>query len=167
MKHLISSLALTLGGVAAVAADLPPTVAKDVQESAALCTDAGGKPDTGKAVTRADLNGDGHGDFVFFAGGINCDGAFSIYGDREKYLTVHAGDSKGGAKAAFAGSVYDIRLDDTAKPARLWLTVSGQSCGRKPAADFASEAFCERYLVWNAKAGKFDFAPVSTVKMIQ
>jgi hypothetical protein len=45
--------------------------------------------------------------------------------------------------------------------------VSGQACGKPPAKDFASEKFCDRALVWNAKTRKFDYAPVSTVKMIQ
>jgi len=45
--------------------------------------------------------------------------------------------------------------------------VSGQQCGKKPAKDFASENFCDRSLVWNAKTRKFDYAPVSTVKMVQ
>ena len=40
-------------------------------------------------------------------------------------------------------------------------------CGKQPAATFAGEAFCERPVAWNAKARKFEFAPVSTVRMIQ
>jgi hypothetical protein len=47
------------------------------------------------------------------------------------------------------------------------LTVSGQACGKKPAPDFASESFCERAVVWNSKTQAFDYAPVSTVKMIE
>jgi len=45
--------------------------------------------------------------------------------------------------------------------------VSGQQCGKKPARDFASETSCERALKWNAQAKKFDYAPVSTVRMIR
>lgn len=47
------------------------------------------------------------------------------------------------------------------------LTVATTTCGREPAADFASEDSCERYIVWNAGTQSFDYAPVSTVKMIQ
>jgi hypothetical protein len=45
--------------------------------------------------------------------------------------------------------------------------VSGADCGKKQAQDFASESFCERPLAWNAKTQAFDFAPLSTVKMIE
>ena len=47
------------------------------------------------------------------------------------------------------------------------MTTSGAGCGKKQAADFASEAFCERAIAWNAKTQAFDYAPVSTVKMIE
>lgn len=36
-----------------------------------------------------------------------------------------------------------------------------------PAKDFASETFCDRAIVWNPGAQKFDYAPVSTVRMVQ
>jgi hypothetical protein len=45
--------------------------------------------------------------------------------------------------------------------------VSGAQCGKPPAPDFARENFCDRALVWNAATKKFDYAPVSTVRMIQ
>lgn len=149
------------------AAPVPGVVAKALQETAAICTEVGGTPDTSQAVKRADLNGDGLEDFVLDVGGIVCNGAASVYGDRAKDVSVYVGDGKGGARQAFGGSAYAITLEGTGSSARLWLTVSGGSCGKPPAPDFASENFCERYIVWNAKAQKFDFAPVSTVKMIQ
>ena len=60
-----------------------------------------------------------------------------------------------------------MKIDGTGPAAKLWLTVSGAGCGKEPAADFASESFCERPLAWNAKKQAFDYAPVSTVKMIE
>ena len=146
---------------------LPAVVAADLKGIAAECTGAGGKALTADAVKRADLNGDGKEDYVLDVGSINCDGAASIYGDREKGVTVYVGDGAGGAKNAFSDWVYGAKIEGTGPAARLWLTVSGQQCGKKPAADFASENFCDRSLVWNAKTQKFDYAPVSTVKMIQ
>ena len=53
-------------------------------------------------MTPVDLNGDGNQDFVLNVGAVGCDGAASIYGDREKGVTVYAGDAKGGAVAAFS-----------------------------------------------------------------
>jgi hypothetical protein len=45
--------------------------------------------------------------------------------------------------------------------------VSGQQCGKTPARDFASENFCDRALKWNAQTAKFEYAPVSTVRMVK
>ncbi len=145
------------------AAPLPAVVAADQEAVAAVCRDVGGKPLTRDAVTRADLSGDGGEDFVLYVGSVNCEGAASVYGDREKGVTVYVGDGKGGAAAAFSDSVYGAKVE----AAKLWLTVSGAQCGKKPAQDFASESFCDRPLVWNAKAAKFEYAPVSAVRVIE
>ena len=74
---------------------LPAVVAKAVKETAAVCTEVGGKADTTNAIKRADLNGDGIEDYVLDVGSVNCDGAASIYGDREKGVLVYVGDGKG------------------------------------------------------------------------
>jgi hypothetical protein len=146
---------------------LPTVVAKDLAENVSLCTDAGGKANTDAAVKRADLTGDGRDDYVLDVGSINCEGAASIYGDREKAVLVYVADAAGGAKNAFAGMNYGVRLEGTGPAAKLWLTTSGADCGMKQAADFASESFCERYIVWNAKTQKFDYAPIGTIKTIE
>ena len=161
------AIILAVGTTQAAAPVLPATVAKAVKEAAAICTEVGGKADASQAVKRADLNGDGAEDYVLDIGAINCEGAASVYGDREKGVLVYAGDGKGGATEAFNGMSYGARVEGTGTAAKLWLTVSGADCGKPPAKDFASENFCERPLAWNAKTRKFDFAPVSTVKMIQ
>ncbi len=132
-----------------------------------MCTEVGGKADTSQAVHRADLNGDGIEDYVFDVRGINCEGAASIYGDREMAVTVFVADARGGAREAFTASVFGMSVQGTGAAAKLWLTVMGEACGKKPARDFASEQFCDRPVVWNAKTQKFDWAAVSTVKMIQ
>ena len=146
---------------------LPATVVADLKSIADQCTDAGGKPLTANAVKRADLNGDGQEDFVLDTGSVNCDGAASIYGDREKWVGVYVGDGKGGATSAFIDSVYGVTIEGTGSASRLWLTVSGEQCGRKPAKDFASESFCDRAIAWNSGTKKFDYAPVATVRMIE
>jgi hypothetical protein len=148
-------------------AKLPAIVAKALQEIAALCTEVGGKPSTAKAVTRVDLNADGKEDFVLDVGQVNCDGAASIYGDREKRVVVYVGDGAGGAVDAFSDSVFGVKVEGTGPAAKLWVTTSGSGCGKPPAPDFAHENFCDRALVWNAATKKFDYAPVATVRMIQ
>ena len=167
--YVLSGVAALFSCAALQAASppLPAVVAKAVKDTAAICTEVGGKPNTSQAVKRADLNGDGLEDYVLDVGAVNCDGAASVYGDREKGVLVYVGDGKGGAAEAFNDIAYGMTLEGTGPAAKLWLTVSGQSCGKPPAKDFASEKFCDRAIVWNAKMRKFDYAPVSTVKMIQ
>jgi len=135
--------------------------------AADACAEVGGKALTDAAVLRADLNGDGREDYVLDVGAIDCDGAPGVYGDRDKAVSVYAGDGAGGAKNAFSDAVFGARLEGAGPSAKLWLTVSGQQCGKAPAADFASENFCERHVVWNRDTQRFDYAPVGTARPIQ
>ena len=146
---------------------LPAIVAAGVKYLDDTCREVGGKPLNSAVVKRVDLNGDGKADFVLDVGAANCEGAASIYGDREKAVAVYIDDGKGGATEAFSDSVYGVAIEGTGPSATLWLTVTAQQCGRKPAVDFASENFCDRALVWDAKAGKFQYAPVATVRMLE
>jgi hypothetical protein len=146
---------------------LPAAVAADLKGIADVCREAGGKPITTSAVKSADLDGDGKADFVLDTGSVGCEGAESIYGDREKGVTVYVGDGAGGAVAAFSDMVFGVRIEGSGAAAKVWLTTSGAACGKPPAPEFASESFCERSLLWDAKARKFGYAPVSTVRMIE
>ncbi|MFO1207345.1 MAG: hypothetical protein U1E63_16745 [Burkholderiales bacterium] len=168
VKVLTAALVLTCAQAAfAAAPSLPGTVQADLKAMAAECTDAGGTAQTGNAVKRADLNGDGKEDYILDVGSIQCDGAASIYGDRDKSVTVYVGDGAGGARSAFNEWAYEAKLEGTGPATKLWLTVMGSNCGRKPAKDFASETFCDRPVVWNPKTQKFEFGSVSTVRLIQ
>ncbi|MGH8596098.1 MAG: hypothetical protein ACREXT_05520, partial [Gammaproteobacteria bacterium] len=129
----------------------PPAVTAALESVANLCREVGGTPMTVDAVKRVDLNVDGTDDYILDVGAINCDGAASVYGDREKSVMVYVGDEAGGATEAFSDAVFGARIDGTGAAAKLWLTVSGKQCGKKPAVDFANEEFCDRALVWNAK----------------
>jgi hypothetical protein len=146
---------------------LPAAVATNLASIAAMCREAEGTPHTAEAVRRADLNADGREDFVLFTGWVHCEGAASLYGDREKAIAVYAGDAAGGATETFSDAVFDARIEGATSAPELWLTLSGQGCGKPPAPDFAHENFCDRKLVWNAGSKKFDYAPVSTVRMIE
>ena len=146
---------------------LPALVAASVKSLDDTCREVGGKPLNGEVVRRVDLNADGKEDYVVDVGSANCEGAASIYGDREKGVAVYVGDGIGGATEAFSDSVYGATIEGAGSAAKLWLTVSAQRCGKEPAVDFATENFCERALVWNAQSKQFDYAPVSTVRMLQ
>jgi hypothetical protein len=149
------------------AAKLPAPVAASLESIAGMCREVQGTPRVDQAVKRADLNGDGHQDFVLFTGWVHCEGAASLYGDREKAVTVWAADAAGGATEAFSGMVFGVQLEAGASAPELWLTTSGQGCGKPPAPDFAHENFCDRKIAWNAGAKRFEFAPVSTLRMIE
>lgn len=157
-------LAVALAGAAEP--KLPAPVAAWVKAAADVCREVEGKPTVTNAVQRADLNGDGVEDYLVSVEGIQCDGAASIYGDREKALAVLVGDGKGGATEAFADSAFGTRIERDGAKAKLWLAVMGAQCGKKPAKDFASETFCERPLLWDSAKRKFDYAPVSSVKIL-
>lgn len=68
-RLLMTGLAAVLcGATAAADAPQPAAVATALKDIASMCTDAGGKPLTDKAVQRADLNGDGKEDYVLDVG---------------------------------------------------------------------------------------------------
>jgi hypothetical protein len=153
---------------ASCAADpgMPAAVTTQLDSIVAECVAAGGKALTSNAVVRADLNADGLQDYVVYTGAINCEGAPSIYGDREKDVSVFIGDSTGSAENAFGDAAFGIRIEGEGVAARLWLTVAGPGCGKAAAPDFASEKFCDRALLWNAETRMLDYAPVSEVRML-
>jgi hypothetical protein len=142
-------------------------VAAALDTLAAACSDVGGRSHTADAMQRADLNGDGCEDFVLYTGWIDCEGAASVYGDREKALMVFAGDERGGAEEVFVEWVYDANIEGTGAAATLWLTTSGEQCGGPPAPDFASETFCARAIVWNRAAKQFEYAPAAAARIIE
>jgi hypothetical protein len=162
-----TACAATPPGKSTTQGKLPTIVAASLKSLDDTCREVGGKPVNSDVVKRVDLNADGKEDFVVDVGSTNCDGAAGVYGDREKGVAVYVGDSMGGATDAFSDSVYGATIEGKGPAARLWLTVTGQRCGKKPAVDFASENFCDRALVWNAQTKQFEYAPVSTVRMLQ
>jgi hypothetical protein len=167
-SSIVLSLLVAAGSIAAAAEPkLPAPVSAWLKGAADLCREVEGKPSLTDAVKRADLNGDGVEDYVVTVEGIRCEGAASIYGDREKAMAVFVGDDKGGATQAFSDSAFGLEVKPDGARSKLWLTVMGQQCGRKPAKDFASEAFCERPLLWDPARRMFDCAPVSQVRMLQ
>jgi hypothetical protein len=167
-RLLMSFFTLALAGCgSAPGTDLPPPVAEVLAELAELCTSVNGIPHMDNAVQRADLNGDSAYDFVLFTGAVQCENAPGIFGDRAKGVFLFAGDGKGGATRAFDGAVYGATIEAADDGPRLWLTTSGMDCGSNPADTFADETFCERSVIWNAAAGRFEYAPLATARTLQ
>lgn len=145
---------------------LPTSVRAALDALTSDCSSVGGTPRADEAVRRADLDADGVDDFVLFAGWIACENAWSIYGDREKLVTVFAGDATTGAVEAFTGTAFDVKVEHRADGAELWLATMGASCGRPPAPTFAEETFCERKLE-RVGTGPFDYAALRTIHLIE
>jgi len=166
MSRVAASLVLSIAACVQAAdttVPVPDLVQLDLESVSAECAAADGIPRTADAVKRIDLNGDGREDYVLDVGTIVCVGAASVYGDRAKAVRVYASAEGQSVRQVFEDWVFGAALRDGA----LWLTVSGAQCGKPPAPDFASESFCERPLVWNAKRDKMEYAPLSTVRMVE
>ncbi len=165
--RLATIVAFALAGCgSAPGTDLPPPVAEVLAELAELCTSVDGIPYPENAVQRSDLNGDTADDFVLFTGAVQCENAPGIFGDRAKGVFVFAGDGKGGATRAFDGAVYAATIEVAADGPRLWLTTSGADCGSVSADTFAGETFCDRSIIWNTAAGRFEYAPLATARIL-
>lgn len=147
-----------------VANALPSPVSAAVATLAAQCSSANGNPQADAAVRRGDFNADGYNDFVLFSGWMVCENAASVFGDREKDVTVFIGNDAGGVSAAFHESVYEVKLEGDGKNGQVWLTVAGEQCGKPPAATFSEESFCDRALVWSKATARFDYAPLSATR---
>lgn len=149
------------------AAALPLQVAAAVNALAGQCSAVGGRPRADAAVRRGDFNSDGREDFVLYAGWMVCEGAVSVFGDRERNVAVFAGNVTGGSSGAFTQSVFDVMIEEKEGRHQLWFTVSGADCGKAPAATFSEESFCDRAIVWNAATNQFNYEPLSAGRIRQ
>lgn len=166
LRHLGLVAALLLPAADA-AQPLPSPVIAQLQELIATCRDVGGRPEAARVLRRADLTGDGITDYIIDVAGFECAGAWAVFGERAKAVTVLVGDGRGGAAPGFEALVWGVRVKRGGAGMRLWLVVAAADCGLPPAPDFASERFCERPLVWNAAARRFLFAPLASARMLQ
>ena len=129
----------------------------------AMCRDVGGTPGDKAGLLRSvDLNGDGVPDWVLDQGVYACNGAASLFGGSGgSSVMVWAGLSGGGAGQPFGQAAHGAKIEN----GRLWLTVGGGFCGQNTAGLSRAEmTYCERPLAWDARARKFDFAPVSEIR---
>ncbi len=72
----------------------------------------------------------------------------------------------GQATAAFDSGSFGVKVDKDSKPAKLSVIVGGPLCGQKVTAKTARSDMksCWRPVVWDAKAGKMQFAPLSQIQ---
>ncbi len=150
---------------------LPQVVQKELGELMKACKEAGGKPAKSPGLLAvADLTGDGLPDFIIDQGAFNCDGAASLFsGSGGSQMAVYVGTPDGQAKAGFDSGSFGTKVDKAVKPAKLSVMVGGPLCGQKVTAKTARSDIksCWRPVVWDAKAGKLQFAPVSQIQPVQ
>ena len=147
---------------------LPAAVSADLAGVAAQCSEGGGKPRTDGAVKTVDLNGDGKDDYVLDVGAVNCDGAASIYGDREKGVTVYVGDGQGGAVAAFSDTVFGAKIESaTAQPRSFGSRCRALVAERSPRPTSRAKPSAIARSRGARRRTKFEYAPVSTVRMVE
>jgi hypothetical protein len=171
MSKLAFLVGLSVLFAAPVRADdsvLPSRVAEALGEFTDRCRNAGGIPSTPVAVKRADLNGDGNEDYVLDASAISCSGgARDFDAPPDKPVLVFLGDGADGASPAFRQSAYAVKVEKQVAATRIWLTLSGEGCGKKKARFHDDESFCDRPLVWNEASKKVELAPVSEARTLR
>lgn len=146
---------------------LPSRVAEAVAEFTDRCKKAGGAPHALVAVKRADLNRDGHEDYVLDASAITCTGIAPEPGAPQKPVKVFLGDGADGAEPAFSQSAYAVKVESPGTAAKIWLTLSGEGCGKKKARFHDEENFCDRPLVWNQATKKVELAPLTEARTLR
>lgn len=157
--------------LAQAAKKLPQVVQQALGEMMKDCKEAGGKPAKSPGLlTVADLTGDGLPDFVIDQGVFNCEGAASLFsGSGGSQMSVYVGTPNGQASAAFGAGAFGVKVDKDAKPARLLVMVGGPLCGQRVTAKTARSDMksCWRPVVWDDRARKMQFAPVSQIQPVQ
>lgn len=116
-------------------------------------------------VQRADINGDGITDYMFFDSNIYCEaGASFRQGNGGVGVVIFAGIKNGGAIEAFGKTVSGARIEKSGSKNVVWVAVGGGYCGQENLKSKADAISCDRPLVWDSKTEKFDFAPLSEAR---
>lgn len=146
------------GAAAAPKAALPAAVQQEINNDQQICQDMGGRFSYADAVLKADLNHDGHLDYVYDASLASCANAPDLGGSGGWQVTVFAGQADGKAKQVFSHGANGAGIIN----GKLYLGVGGELCGAptkgKARAEYQN---CIRPLAWNARKQVFEFAPVS------
>lgn len=147
--------------VAAPKTALSAAVQQEINSDAKICQEVGGRFSAADAVFTADLNHDGHPDYVYDASLIDCADAPSFSGNGGWQVTVFAGQADGSTKLAFKHGAHGTGIID----GKLYLGVDGELCGQNTTGKSRAEYDgCIRPLVWNTGKQVFEFAPVSQIR---
>lgn len=137
---------------------LPDAVQQEVHNDQKICQENGGRFSYADAISKLDLNQDGHLDYVYDASLANCANTTDLGGKGGWPVTVFAGQPDGSAKMVFSHGAHGSVVTD----GKLYLGVAGVLCGGntqdKAHAEYQN---CLRPLAWNARKQEFEFAPLA------
>lgn len=149
----------------AAAPAYPPAVMADLRDLAAQCrevTDKPGKP--GTAVRRADINGDGRPDYLFFQGEYDCEGAASLLAPGASYgvaTKLYLGQANGGVAKVWEDSTWGPQAVRIGMATAYIFDLAGSICGdrRGSRVSVAERLSCTLQLRPNAR-GKWGLLPL-------
>jgi len=143
---------------------VPEEVATHMRHMEDQCRENDGKPLPHKFIEHANL-ADGLEFWIINHGAFECDGNASLYsGTAGAEVLVYLVLPNGHAKEVFARYVYGVAVERSRTSAKLWLAVSGSMCGQQGSPTHGDSISCDRSLIWNAKAQKLEFAPLSEAR---
>jgi hypothetical protein len=146
------------------ALELPAAVAAYARRVADDCTQVGGRPLAGPKIEHGQFS-EGPEFWTVDDATLACEGAWSLYSNPHGWdiaIFFASPDEQVRKFTVRAGFGLKIERDDNS--AKVWASLSGMNCGQKPARSTAEEIGCERALVWDAKARKINFAPMSQAR---
>lgn len=165
----VTALSLASGFAYAASNRLPPEVSAHIEDMSQSCREAGGTPMAPQKgfLISGNLIGEGSTDWAIDEGKFNCDGAQDLFsGSGGSQIFVFAGIPGNEARQPFETGAYGMRLERRTGRDTLWIKVGGELCGQSGESSNADAIACERPLVWNKTTQQFDFAPLSTIKIL-
>lgn len=152
------------------ASPLPREVRNYIADMNHTCRRLGGMPSASPRLVRAvDLTGDRRLDYVVDEGGYICINSRTAFyaGHNGAALSIFVGVPGGTAYLGYEGYSHGVTVRKQAGRFRIHLIVGALACGQAPGPKaFSDWWFCHRPLRWNSSARRFQFAPLSQVRML-
>jgi hypothetical protein len=146
------------------ALELPVPVVAYARRVADDCTQVGGRPLSGPRIEHGRLS-EGPEFWTVDDATLACGGAWSLFSNPHGWdIAIFVASTDEHARQFTVRAGFGLKIERDENSAKVWASVGGMNCGQKPARNTAEEIGCERALVWDAKAQKLDFAPLSRAR---
>ncbi len=146
------------------ALELPSPVVAYVRRVADDCTQLGGKPVSGPKIEHGRL-AEGPEFWAIDDATLACERAWSVFANPHGWdIAIFVAPPDGQARQFTVSAGFGLAIEGDEKSAKVWASVSGINCGQKAVQTTAEVIGCERALVWNEKAQKLNFAPLSQAR---